>query len=202
MNVELTLERTTRLVSDARDGDREAVEILFERYLPRVRRMVSLRLGRRLADLGAEEDLVQETLLEAFRSIERFEHRSVGSFRSWLAQLAVNRIRDAARHLDARKRGEGRERPFAAYDSRVLTESVFAGRQSGPEEVASEREFADRIEAALLVLSERDRRVIELRRIAELSFEEIANELELGSAASARAQFARSLRRLSAELGE
>ena len=197
---ELTFTETIHLVVSAQQGSSECLEQLFDRYLPRVRQMVALRLGERLAQLESCDDLVQETLLDAFRSLDGFEHRTVGSFRNWLASIATNRVRASARRAGARKRGAGAERRFSDYESRILTESVFAGRELSPADSAVESELATRIESALLELSERDRRIIELRRIAEMSFEEIAAELELGSEASARAQFARSLRRLDARL--
>lgn len=199
-NREITFAETTRLVASAQNGSSECVEQLFQRYLPRVRQMVALRVGRRLAELESCEDLVQETLLEAFRNLEEFEHRTIGSFRNWLAMIATNRVRGRARREATLKRGSGNERRFSDYESRVLTDSVFAGREVSPLESAAESELAARIEAAMLELAEPDRRVIELRRIAEMSFEEIAAELNLGSEASARAQFARSLRRLDTQL--
>jgi len=200
--VDITFAQTASLVAEAQAGTEAARNELFERYRPRVVQMVSLRLGRSLRDLADVEDLVQETLLDALRGLERFEHRSVGAFRSWLATLAVNRIRAAARLRSTRKRGDGAERRFSDVESRVLTESLVPGREAAPEDHAARAELAGRIERALLDLEERDRRVIELRRIGELSFDEIASELGLGSPGAARAQFARSLRRLGERLGE
>lgn len=197
---DITFAETTRLVAQAQAGSDASLEQLFDRYLPRVRQMVALRLGQRLAQIESAEDLVQETLLEAFRKLGDFEHRSVGSFRNWLAAIATNRIRERARRSSTRKRGSGAERRFSDFDTRVLTDSIFAGREISPPENAQESELAALIEDALLALPERDRQVIELRRIAEMTFEEIAAELGLANEASARAQFARSLRRLDSRL--
>ncbi|MFO1078577.1 MAG: sigma factor [Planctomycetota bacterium] len=92
---------TLSQVRAARDGDRGALEQLFGRYLPWVFDTVALRLGRRRRDCGALEDLVQESLLDAFRSIERFQERSEGSFRNWLARIVENNVRDGARRQQA-----------------------------------------------------------------------------------------------------
>src|SRR5262245_38872233 len=55
---QVDLETTLRLVRGAQAGDRVALEALFERYLPRVQRIVSLRLGCPLKDFAGYEDLV------------------------------------------------------------------------------------------------------------------------------------------------
>ncbi len=54
----------------------------------------------------------------------------------------------------------------------------------------------ERLEAALLQLESRHRRVIDLRRLCGFSYEEIAKEMNLGSEATARSLFARALNKL------
>ena len=62
-------------------------------------------------------------------------------------------------------------------------------------------ELVERIELAVISLPERERRAFVMRRLCELSFEEIAVELELGGASSARSLYARALGRLSSRIG-
>jgi len=50
---------TVNLLRSARSGDREALDSLFKRYLPRVRQIVAIRTGQRLRELEDLEDLVQ-----------------------------------------------------------------------------------------------------------------------------------------------
>lgn len=196
---EVGLEETERLVRGAQAGEGDALEALFARYLPRVRQMVALRLGRRIAAMEECEDLVQEALLGAFRDLGSFEHRSVGSFRNWLAKIALNRVREDARRAGAAKRGLGRVVEVDLAASAVLADTVLR-RDPSPSEVARANELQERLESALLELSERECRVIELRRVGGLSFDEIALELGLGGASSARSLFARALQRLSERL--
>jgi RNA polymerase sigma-70 factor, ECF subfamily len=73
-------------------------------YLPLIQRWLS-----RVPGLGDESaDLAQEVLLVVFRELPRFERRREGSFRAWLRQVTVNKIR-----IYSRKR---RRRPAAGLD--------------------------------------------------------------------------------------
>ena len=69
--------------------DREATEALFARYLPRVRQIVALRLGRRPSRFAEHEDIVQEVFVEAMEGLVKL--KKDGSFGSWLAAIARNR---------------------------------------------------------------------------------------------------------------
>jgi RNA polymerase sigma-70 factor, ECF subfamily len=58
-------------------------------YLPLIRRWVN-----RIPGLGGEvDDVTQEVLLVLIREIPRFERQREGSFRAWLRQVTVNRVR-------------------------------------------------------------------------------------------------------------
>lgn len=194
-------QETVTLVRRTQAGDREAERTLFERYLPRVRQIVALRIGKPMRELSEDEDIVQDSLLDAFRKLQDLEHVSEGSFHNWVVCLVENNIRDHWRRGRAEKRGAGRVKPFADYETSVLAQSIPTGRDPSPSAVARGREMEEGLERALLSLSERHRRVIDLRRLCEMSYAEIAQAMGLGSESSARSLYSRAITELSKRLG-
>jgi RNA polymerase sigma-70 factor (TIGR02960 family) len=82
----------------ARAGDEDAFRALTEPH----RRELQLHCYRILGSLQDAEDMVQETLLAAWRSLEAFEGRA--SVRSWLYRIATNRCLNALRARSRRPR--------------------------------------------------------------------------------------------------
>lgn len=191
---------TRRLLLGARAGDRRAAEELFTRLLPRVRKSVALRMGCRESELCDREDLVQETLLDAFRSLDSFQYQKEGALCHWLATLVQNNLSDNQRRRTARKREAASADPRVSRNTHVLSDSVFGIDRITPGDHLEAAELERRLEGALLSLPERERRVIELRKLCELSFEEIAKELGFSSASSARSLFSRAMAELSKRL--
>jgi RNA polymerase sigma factor (sigma-70 family) len=184
----------------AQAGDREAAEELFRRLLPRVRKCVALRMGCRERELSDREDIVQETMLDAVRSLAGFELRTEGALCHWLATLVQNNLNDHQRRRQARKREALRVDPAASRNMHVLSDSVFGVDRVTPGDHVAAAELERRLEDALLALGERERRAIELRKVCGLSFDDIAKELGFGSASSARSLFSRAMAELSKHL--
>jgi RNA polymerase sigma-70 factor (ECF subfamily) len=77
---------------------------LQEIYLPLITRWL-----RRVPGLACEiDDLAQEVFVVMVREIPRFERRREGSFRAWLRQVTVNRVRTLHKH--------SRRKPLAGVD--------------------------------------------------------------------------------------
>jgi RNA polymerase sigma-70 factor, ECF subfamily len=79
------------MLARARAGDEDAFRELTDPY----RRELQLHVYRIVGSAHDAEDLLQDTLLAAWRGIEQFEERA--SVRSWLYRIATNRSLDALR---------------------------------------------------------------------------------------------------------
>jgi RNA polymerase sigma-70 factor (ECF subfamily) len=161
----MTAEETTRsLVEEARGGSRAAFEKLAAASRGRLLALVEARLGRALRARLAAEDVVQETFLRAFRSLERFEPAGEDSFCRWLGGIAAHVIQEAAR----------REKRDLIVP---LLDEVPAGGPS-PSKTAARGERFERLQAALDTLSPEHRQVILLARVERLPMTEVARRLE------------------------
>lgn len=183
----LGVDATIELLARARAGDDLALESLFARYLPRLRRWAHGRLPRWARNAGDTEDLVQETLVSVFKQVDQFEVRREGAFQAYLRQAVMNRIRNAIR--DAGRRPEA-----AALDDGI------ASSEPSPLEQAIGMEELERYEAALARLRPIDREAIVARVEMGWSYHEMAVILDVPSAEAARKAAQRALVRLAAEL--
>lgn len=176
-------ETTFDLLTRARNGDEGALEVLFARHLGPLRRWASGRLPRWARDVADTHDLVQETLLQTFKRIDRFEPRSEHALQAYLRQAFMNRVRDELR----------RHRRRPGPDP---LDSQHADAAPSPQELAIGQQAADRYEAALQALSESEREAIVGRIELGLTYEELADLLGKPSADAARKAAQRALVRL------
>jgi RNA polymerase sigma-70 factor (ECF subfamily) len=140
------------------------------------------RLSAELAARVSAEDLLQEALLHLWRDRERIEWRGPRAFRALVLSMADNRIRDAADHEFALKRGglpaAGEGSQSASHAPRSMVGSTT------PSRVAMAREQADAMRRALESLPDDVREVVRLRLIEELATQEVADRLGLGLSAT------------------
>lgn len=178
---------TYRLLERAKSGDHEALEELFARHIPTLRRWASGRLPRWARDVADTQDLVQDTVLQVFRRLGAFEPRGDGALQAYLRQAVMNRIRNEFR-------SHGRRPSFESLDEQT------AADHTSPLEAAIRQEQFDRYDAALSRLSERERDLVVARVEVGLTYEEIAEALGKPSWNAARMATARALLRLAEEL--
>lgn len=176
------------LLERAKAGDATALDTLLARHLPRLRRWATGRLPRWARDIADTQDLVQETLLQTFKRIDRFEVRGEGALAAYLRQAVLNRIRDEYRRA-------GRK-PAAAP-----LESQMPDAGASPLEHAIGHETLERYETALARLRDEDRQAIVGRIELSCTYEELATLLAKPSPNAARMAVERALVRLAAEMG-
>ncbi|WP_418725360.1 RNA polymerase sigma factor [Dysosmobacter sp.] len=156
-----------RLVDAARQGDEGAFESLVRLYEKRV-----FALAVRMC--GNQEDAAeaaQEAFLAAWQGLRFF--RGDSSFSTWLYRLTSNACVDLLRR-------EGRHRAAAgpSLDDEELGCDVPDAAPS-PQEEAERRELRTQIEEGLRALSPEHRQVLVLREMHQLSYDEIADTLDL-----------------------
>jgi RNA polymerase sigma-70 factor (TIGR02960 family) len=178
----------TRLAR-AQRGDEDAFAQLTEPY----RRELQVHCYRIVGSLQDAEDLLQETLLAAWRGLEQFEGRS--SLRTWLYSIATNRCLNALRERGRRPQAApdwpaGAPHPsesFAEiswlepYPDRLLEGVVDAG--PGPEARYEAKEaIALAFVSGLQHLAPRQRAVLVLRDVLGFHADEVAEMLGASAA--------------------
>jgi RNA polymerase sigma-70 factor (ECF subfamily) len=181
------VDSTFDLVERAKTGDSNALNDLFARYLPSLRRWASGRLPRWTRDLMDTDDLVQETVVRAVKRMDRFESRHEGALQAYLRQAVVNRIRDEVR------------RAKRAPASEVLDDNA-ADIGASPLEDAIGAQALQRYEAALGRLRPEEREAIVARVEMEGSYADVARALGKPSPDAARMAVTRALLRLAEEM--
>jgi RNA polymerase sigma-70 factor (ECF subfamily) len=156
------------LVQSARRGDRAA----FEELVRRTSRLVFARLYLETGDTHQAEDLLQETLLTAFRSIDQLSEP--GKFRSWLLKIAQNIAIDASRRQLRLKRGP--EPEPGTSDLRPL-----AATAPGPDDEAEREELRQKVLTVLRSLPEEYRLPLTLRYLAGADYETIQMQMGLSN---------------------
>lgn len=155
-------------------GEQKAFELLVVRYQKRIERLVT----RMVRDPDLASDITQDVFLSAYRSLRQF--RGDAQFYTWLHRIAVN---TAYKALQAKKRDP------VVFLSELLPENNTAEEtflekqeltsQDTPEAVVAARQIADAVEAAIGSLPQEYRQAWELREMEGLSYEEIAELVEI-----------------------
>ena len=174
---------TADLLHRARLGDADALNDLFGRYLPSLRRWARGRLPQWTRDLRDTDDVVQETLVQTLKHIGDFQPRHEGALQAYLRQALVNRVRDEVRRT-------------TRHGVTTEIQDEHAASAASPLEEAIGREALGRYEAALARLRPEEREVIIARVEMGQSYQQIAAGHHKASADAARMAVSRALVRL------
>lgn len=181
------LSSTTRLLSRVSDGDMGAREVLLVRYLPLLRKWARGRLSAVGRDLAETEDLVQITLLRSLNNLHSFTYEPPGAFLAYLRTILMNALRDEIR------RGARRPLTLSISISDVPNQSSVLDEVVGAEVMAA-------YEKALMTLSEEKRAAVLMRIEFDMTYEEIAEELQRSSIDGTRTMIVRALADITKEM--
>jgi len=161
------------LVDRIQAQDREAFKELVEKYQ---RKVYSICYGM-LKDSESSMDVSQEVFIKVYRYIDKFNRDS--SFYTWLYRITVNMCID---HIRKNSRVQKVE-----YDDRIAHEGDGEGEDYitpsrlgiNPDKVYGRKELRQKMLEALETLTEKHRTILILREVEGLSYEELAEVLDI-----------------------
>ena len=182
-------EPSSDLLGRARRGERSAVDALFVRLFPWLRRRARGRLPAWARGFVDTSDVVQDVLLHTIRRIAGFESASSVALRAYLLRAVDHRVQNEMRRV-------GRHGTRGGLEADTL---AAAGEASQLQQLI-DGEAWERYLGALRRLTPRERRLIVGRAELGYSFKQLALIDDRASAEAARKALRRALVRLSAEM--
>jgi RNA polymerase sigma-70 factor (ECF subfamily) len=160
-----------RLLCALQAGDSTAYEKLLQRYQNPVFNLA----WRLLNDPSDAADVAQEVFLKVFRNLDSFRGQS--SLRTWIYRIAVNEAYNRRRWLFRHRRGE--TTLDEAFDREESRERPLVDSTESPFDFAMNREAQMLLEEGLAAVNPVFRTALVLREVEDLSYEEIAEVLEV-----------------------
>ena len=149
------------LIGRLREGDDQAAQQVFCRYVPRLVALARSQIDAKLRHKLDPEDVVQS----AFRSFFRRQEAAEFDLASWdglwglLSLITVRKCATKAEHFLAAKRGGGQEMSLHSIADNSPAMAMALDREPSPEEAAI---LLETVEEALRGFAPEDRQVIEL----------------------------------------
>ncbi|MCH8923942.1 MAG: sigma-70 family RNA polymerase sigma factor [Planctomycetes bacterium] len=192
-----------QLIQQARSGGAAELDRLLRLYRNYLGLLAQTQFDGQLRVRIDPSDLVQETMMEAFRDFGAFGGSSEPELAAWLRRILVRNAADQAKRHQAQKRDVRREVSLEqAFDrSSLNVQQALAGNFASPSAAAEHREQAVVVADALARLPDAQREVLVARHLQQKKFDEIAQQMGRSSS-GVRTLWARALERLRNELKE
>jgi RNA polymerase sigma-70 factor (ECF subfamily) len=158
-----------QLVARAQRGDKQAFELLVEKYQRKLARLLS----RFIRDPAEVEDVTQEAFIKAYRALPAF--RGDSAFYTWLYRIGIN---TAKNYLMAMGRRAPTSTEVEAEDAEGFEEGEQLRDINTPESVLLSNEIARTVNATIEQLPEELRTAIQMREIEGMSYEDIARAMD------------------------
>ncbi|MGB7950384.1 MAG: sigma-70 family RNA polymerase sigma factor [Candidatus Binatia bacterium] len=144
-------------------GDTDSFELLVRRHQKAVFNLVYRLLG----DYDEAAEVAQEVFLSAFKSIQQF--RGDANFSTWLYRIGFNHASTRRKNLNSTQK---RQIPLEGTE-------MIADGPVDPAKSLEHKEIQQRVQQALDGLDPQDARIILLRDLQDVSYEEIAEILDI-----------------------
>lgn len=153
------------LVERAQRGDKQAFNLLVQKYQRKLGRLLS----RMIRDQAEVEDVVQEAFIKAYRALPNF--RGDSAFYTWLYRIGIN---TAKNYLVAMGRRPQVSTEIEVEDAENFEDGHELRTIDTPETELMTKQIAKTVNDTVAALPEELRTAITLREIEGLSYEEIA----------------------------
>lgn len=183
------------LVRRFNQGDDTAFLRIMERYRSKIYATV-IGLLHNHADA---EEITQDTFIRAHRGLDRF--RGDSSLATWLYRIAVNLARNRHWYYFRRRQQDTLSLDHSLADENEGTYAdLIAAASPDPAQETATEEFTGLIASAMAKLDRRQREILIMRNVANLSYQEIAQSLRInvGTVKSRIARARENLRQLMA----
>jgi RNA polymerase sigma factor (sigma-70 family) len=177
-------------INELRGGNRGAFKELFDRFSALVYN-VSYRMLQNKQDA---EDVSQEVLFQAFKSVKHF--RGESQLSTWFYRMAVNR---SLNHQRKRKLERWLSLTFDANEDGADNSGFLGVTEEGPDDVMEKKDTERIVQEAINSLPNRQRTALLLNRYEDLSYEEIAKVMGV-SVASVESRLHRAKQNLAKKL--
>jgi len=158
-----------QLVARAQRGDKQAFELLVEKYQRKLARLLS----RFIRDPAEVEDVTQEAFIKAYRALPAF--RGDSAFYTWLYRIGIN---TAKNYLMAMGRRAPTSTEVEAEEAEGFEEAEQLRDINTPESLLLSKEIARTVNATIEQLPEELRTAIQMREIEGMSYEDIAKAMD------------------------
>lgn len=156
-----------------KNDDSVAYRLLLEKYQPRVIRLMLSWVGSR----EHAEDLAQEVFLRVYRSRKSYE--PTAKFTTWLFRIANNLGNNAVRDRSRRKEFQIAKSDAVSTTSVLIENIATAPSGAMPTRKLDASERAMMVQQAVQALGERQRIALTLSKFEGLSYQEIADSMDM-----------------------
>ena len=174
---DLDLDTVRLLIDRAKEGDSDAHSQLVQQVQSYLNVMVEKKMPNVIRGHQNVSDIVQQTMIQMVQGIEEFRGESTREFYGWLNRIMQNESSKAARDLTRQKRDVRRRESLEGNDVEFRNQGAVDQQPSPRTEMIAQERIA-LFYKALKALSEQDAKVIQLRNLDELSFSEIAKQMD------------------------
>ena len=167
------------VIESAQNGNTEALRLLFEDN----RQKIFSLAYQYVKNVEDAEDILQETFIKAYRSLDKFQSQNSARFSPWLYRIGINCS------IDFLRRNKNRRLKHSDPDDLDNLSSGSGGPSSEPENTRDRKEIREKIDQTLNRLSGRQKMIFILKHYQELTTAEIAEYLNCSEGSVKRQLF-------------